>query len=207
MMTSHQRGLEEPSYHFGTANKAGIRLEKMDNVADSEFNSRYNYMLKQIPIHLPIPPVEKNSYHKMLDELSWRVVANWAKNHDNLLNASRCCGCLVLNYASTEIQILETSLSEGLNVAVFGIGGGFNPVARSVLPHGGAAFIFATGKRPNILSPEHVKIKIKSTAFTSMVSTRENSSSLFQLPGFNSSFLEKSRTDYWAKFVVSVTNQ
>lgn len=191
-------------YEFGKANRIDLKLAKMENVADSEFMGRYNYMMKQTKVELPIQLEDQYEYHKHLDESLWRIISNWVKNHESILSPSRCCGCLILNYSSAEVQIIETSLSEGGDVATFGIGQGFNHSARSIEPFGGAAIVFATGKRPTLLNLEHVKVVIKTTAFKAMVATRENRSSCEPVAGFNSSFLEKSRTDWWAKYVIVV---
>jgi hypothetical protein len=93
---------------------------------------------------------------------------------------------------------------EGLDMAIFGIGSGYDHVAKAIQPGGGAAIAFATGKRPTILSAEHVKMTLKTTAFKTMVSTRENRSVCEQVSGFESSFLEKSRKDWFAKYVIIV---
>jgi hypothetical protein len=197
-------GASTLSYEFGSANKNEFKLNKVENVADSEFNNRYAYMLKQYKVTLPVAAEDQYTYHKLLDDLLWRVISNWTINHDSLLNPSRCCGCLILNYSEVEIQILETTLNEGLNMAVFGIGSGYDTVAKAIQPGGGAAIAFATGKRPNLLSGEHVKMVLKTTAFKTMISTRENRSVCEQVSGFESSFLEKSRKDWWAKYVIVV---
>lgn len=191
-------------YQFGSANKIDMKLDRMENVSDAEFNNRYGYMIKQWKIALPIKPEDEYGYHKLLDDILWRIVSNWAKNHDSILNPSRCCGCLIINYSSTEVQLLDTALTEGANIATFGVGNGYNHNARAIEPFGGAAIVFATGRRPSLLNLEHVKIVIQTTAFKSMVATRENRSTCEPLAGFNAIFLEKSRTDWWAKYVISI---
>jgi hypothetical protein len=191
-------------YEFGTANRNSLKLSKMENVADAEFLPRYTYMFKQQQVTFPMDVEAEYGYHKLLDDLTWRVISNWVKNHDSFMSPSRCCGCLVLNYSPMEIQILDCQLPEGNEFSIMGVGSGYNATSKSIGPFGGAAFIFATGKRPSLFSLEHVKVLFQTTAFKSMVATRDNRSTCDPLAGFTCSFLEKSRTDWWSKYVICV---
>lgn len=190
-----------PDYIFGTANSFKFDFERMNNDA---IRQRYKEVLAMIRVNLPLQVEDKQRYYRSLDECLWRFVYDYTQNHDYILNPSRCCACLILNHSRSPVQILNTELKEGGNVYVLSVGDGFDGTARMIKPLGGAAVIFAIGNRPTLVNLEHVKIVIDTTAFQAMVSTRVNRSDCTASAGFFASFLEKSRTDWWAKYVISV---
>jgi hypothetical protein len=192
----HQR-----EYAFGTANGTKYDNQRM---SDQQFRMIAERYFSKIHIQLPIPDESRSDYHHYLDHIVWRTVSDWNYNHDFLINPSRCCACLVINHSKSFVQVLDIELKEGVQVLTFGIGEGYDPNGRIIKPDGGAAVLFGFGRRPSFTSKEHVKYIVHSNAFTSMVSTRENSSNLNSTPGFNSTFMEKSRTDWWGKFVIIV---
>jgi hypothetical protein len=55
------------------------------------------------------------------------------------------------------------------------------------------------------MSKEHVKFDVATTAFEAMMATRENRSECTPQAGYHAPFLEKSRTDWWAKYVIVVS--
>jgi hypothetical protein len=190
-----------PDYVFGTANSFKFDFDRMNNDA---IRQRYKEVFAKIRVNLPLQVEDKPRFYRSLDEWLWRFVHDYTQNHDYILNPSRCCACLVLNHSRSPVQILNTDLKEGGNVYVLGVGDGFDATARMIKPLGGAAVVFATGNRPTLVNLEHVKVVIQTTAFQAMVSTRVNRSDCTASAGFFASFLEKSRTDWWAKYVISV---
>jgi hypothetical protein len=85
-----------------------------------------------------------------------------------------------------------------------GAGSGYDEEARILGPGFGACLIFSYGFRPSPLDLAHVKVRVYSSAFTATFSTRRDRTSASALGGRKVSFLEKSETDWWAKYVVSV---
>ena len=188
-------------YAFGSANGTKYDNQRM---SDQQFRMIAERYFSKIHIQLPIPDESRSDYHHYLDHILWRAVSDWNYNHDFIINPSRCCASLIINHTKSFVQILDIELKEGVQVLTFGIGEGYDPNGRIIQPDGGAAVLFGFGRRPSLISKEHVKYVIHSNAFSSMVSTRENSSNLNSTPGFNSIFMEKSRTDWWGKFVIVV---
>ena len=190
-----------PEHKFGTANSKKHSHERM---SDKEFKLIAERYFSKLQVQIPITAELRRDYHHYLDELVWRLVSDWTANHDSIISPSRCCACLIVNHSKSPVQITNVELVEGAEYLIFGIGETFDNAGRYLKANGGAAVVFAYGRRPTLISKEHVKFNIQATAFNSLVSTRENSSNCNTMPGFSSVFLEKSRTDWWAKFVIGV---
>ena len=136
-----------------------------------------------------------------LDECMWRLISAWDKTHNNI-NTSRCCLTAIINNSDAVLSIISTELREGKDTVVFGTFG-FDFDSRSISP-GGCAIIFAYGYCPSLVSKAHVKVDVDSTAFRLTMSTRPDRTSIDAIGGFYVGFLEKSLTDWWAKYVIEV---
>jgi hypothetical protein len=190
-------------YTFGAANKMKPRSDRMN--ASQLFQTaaaRFSTIIFSLPV---TTGHDSFAYHKQLDDALWAMVCDWTNNHDFILNASRCCACLIINHSHTSVQLRDIDLKEGADVVVIGVAQGYDEHSKVVFPAGGAVVVFAYGKRPTIISKEHVKMKIKTSAFSSMVATREFRSECSAEAGFSPCFLEKTRTDWWAKYVICIT--
>ena len=80
----------------------------------------------------------------------------------------------------------------------------YDPVTRSLRGNGGVLVIFAYGHV--IRDSANVDIKINTTGFTALVSTKKNTTHCVSLPGFSAGYLEKSQSPSrsWTKSVISV---
>ena len=191
------------SYIFGTANEGKCTKNRFSDV---QFKKTAKIYLSEVDATLPITEPLYRSYHASLDKIVWRSVFDWTYNHDYIINPSRCCACLIINHSNALIEIENINLKEGVEVIPFSVGPeGFDAEKNIVSACGGAVLLFGYGRRPTIVSKEHIKFEIHSNAFRSLVSTRVNSSNLHTSPGFNVNFMEKTRTDWWAKFVIVIT--
>jgi hypothetical protein len=193
-----------PEYAFGSANAARWDSDRLNET--QILQRAVELFSKRCRFPLPIlRPEDKQKYHKLLDEAVWRLVSDWNANHDMIINPSRCCVCLIINHSRSSIQLLRTELREGADLKILGIGDGYDDAARSLRANGGSLVVFAKGNRPSLVSKEHVKFDVATTAFEAMMATRENRSECTAQAGFHAPFLEKSRTDWWAKYVIIVS--
>jgi hypothetical protein len=193
-----------PDYVFGTANATKLKCDRLSE--KTILQRAADLLMNRCRVPLPISlPEDKREYHKLLDEAVWRIVSDWNANHDMIINSSRCCVCLVINHSRSSIQLLRTELREGADLKIFGVGEGYDETSRSLKANGGSIVVFAKGNRPSLVSKEHVKFDIVTTAFKAMMATRENRSECRSQAGFHAPFLEKSRTDWWAKYVIVVS--
>lgn len=154
-------------------------------------------------------------YYRQLDEAMWSLVSDWRNNHK--ARPSRCNVCMILNNCPNYMQIIELDLVEGRDYVIFGVGDiestasieyayatSYDPVTRSLRGNGGVLVIFAYGHV--IRDSANVDIKINTTGFTALVSTKKNTTHCVSLPGFSAGYLEKSQSASrsWTKSVISV---
>jgi hypothetical protein len=153
------------------------------------------------------PGFDPTVYYRELDQKVWRLIYEWQLIHTTI-RASRCIATLIINRSEHHVQILRTELMEGKNVRVLGGTvdvGGFDHESRTVLSGGGSAIVFAYGFTPNLVDAGHVKVRIFTSAFSGQVSTRKAGTSCTGVGGYDVRYLEKSSTDWWAKFVILVS--
>lgn len=193
-----------PEYNFGAAN-SNLRVD-YERLNEKQILAKASEaLLKRCWLSLPVPRgEERQRYHRAIDETVWRFVSDWNQNHDMLLNPSRCCVAVFVNHGRSPVQITHTELREGADLWVLGVGDGYDTAGRVIRPGGGAAVVFAKGHRPSLVSKEHVKFTVTTTAFVATVATRENRAECMAQSGYSAAFLEKSRTDWWAKYVIVV---
>jgi len=154
-------------------------------------------------------------YYRQLDEAMWSLVSDWRNNHK--ARPSRCNLCMILNNCPNYMQIIDLDLVEGRDYVIFGIGDmestasveysyatSYDPVTRSLRGNGGVLVLFAYGH--TIRDAANVDIKISTTGFTALVSTKKNTTNCVSLPGFSAGYLEKSQSASrsWTKSVISV---
>ncbi|RYH32246.1 hypothetical protein EON65_00935 [archaeon] len=191
------------TYKFGTANSSKVPVSRLNE--QGVINKTCEKM-SSLAVKPPVTiPDQVYFFHKLLDEIAWELVNNWNSNHDMIINPSRCLVMVIINHSHAPVRITDVSLKEGAYTVIMGAAGGYDSKFMTLTPAGGAALLFAYGKRPSLISKEHVKVSVSSTAFTCMVATRENRSECSSLAGFSPSFLEKTRNDWWAKYVLSIS--
>jgi hypothetical protein len=193
-------------YTFGSVN-----ILKFASVAcsESEVLQRCEDRLKSVvktstPGDVNFDPA---AYQRELDQKVWRLVYEWQCIHTTI-RASRCIAALVINRSEHHVQILRTEMMEGKNVRILGGTpevGGYDGESRSILCGGGSAIIFAYGFTPNLIDPGHVKVRVFTSAFSGQISTRKAGTSCQAVGGYDVRYLEKSSTDWWAKYVILVS--
>jgi len=145
-------------------------------------------------------------YALQLDDTFWRLICEWRQAHNVVFNPSRCAACLVINNTPHHIQLTEFELKEGKDYKVFGAGGGYDPDSRSLGASGGAVVIFAYGYIPTLTDLAHVKLKIFSSAFSAVISTRRNRTDISNRNGFHAGYVEKVQGEYWSKSVIVINS-
>lgn len=83
--------------------------------------------------------------------------------------------------------------------------GGYDHESRCIMG-GGFVVIFAYGFTPTIWDLAHVKVEVKTTAFTATVATRKNRTQCQSCEGNAAGFLEKTLNDWWGKYVIIVNS-
>lgn len=195
------------SYVMGTANKLKVKPEKMQS---EKFWSWAQLQLASQPGYDELiktgltPNLADHQYLQMIDEKLWRVVQTWSRNHSTF-KLSRCCACLIFNHSSHAVQILDVSIKEGRDVHLFGVGKhGYDADARLIAKENGAVVVFGVANTPNLVQKGHIKININSTAFSIQVSTRKSGGEAEGNEAYTISFLEKSITEWWAKYAIII---
>ena len=65
--------------------------------------------------------------------------------------------------------------------------------------------VFCYGFRPSIVDAGHVRATIYTSAFTARVSNKRDKTTCDAVGGYTAGFLEKSLSEWWAKYVILVT--
>ena len=65
--------------------------------------------------------------------------------------------------------------------------------------------MFAYGFVPTPINAAHVQVGVLTSAFHATVSTRPQGTTCAAVGGYTAGYLEKSLSDYWAKYVIVVT--
>lgn len=187
---------KEDRYLFGTANYTVIKFKKM---TDHELLKSTKQSLQAICRDLDR---DRNDTWRLIDELLWSMVFLWDSNHTGL-NAKRCCCALILNESTCAVQIQRSDLRKGHALAVFG-SDNFESETKTILPTG-CAVVFAYADSPNLYESGNVLLSIDSTAFEVTLATHKNRSMAKNKQGFEVSFIEKSSSEWWSKYVLLVT--
>jgi hypothetical protein len=148
-------------------------------------------------------------YHRQLDETMFTLAMEWKYAHMLQLTPSHCCVCLLMNSAPSyaPVQILDLEMVEGRNYLIFSAGNSYDPASRTIAPCGGVAIIFAFGHPPTLNDAPTVKLQLKTTAFTAVLSSRTGEPNCLTHNGFTAGYLEKARSDFWSKSVINITLQ
>ena len=170
------------------------------------------------------------AFAQYLDVRVWQLVSEWTTAHKSL-QASRCLAVLIINESESPVQILKSDVLEGRNIVTFGVdvlsssvgmGGrsgtgtgtgtgvgcdvkGYDEESHTLLGCGGAAVVFSYGFLPTLIDPSHVEITLITSAFSATLSTKPNRTTCLATGGYTAGYLEKSRTEAWAKYVILVS--
>ena len=166
------------------------------------------------------------AFAQFLDARVWQLVCEWTSAHKSL-QASRCLAVLIINESESPVQILKSDVLEGRNIVTFGVdvlsssvgkGGrargmegagsdvkGYDEESHTLSGCGGAAVVFSYGFLPTLIDPSDVEISLITSAFTATLSTKPNRTTCAATGGYTAGYLEKSRTESWAKYVILVS--
>ena len=168
------------------------------------------------------------TFAQFLDARVWQLVGEWTTAHKSL-QASRCLAVLIINESESPVQILKSDVLEGRNIVTFGVdassssvgkggkGGtstgtiigsdvkGYDEESHTLHGCGGAAVVFSYGFLPTLIDPSHVEILLVTSAFSATLSTKPNRTTCAATGGYTAGYLEKSRTEAWAKYVILVS--
>lgn len=145
-----------------------------------------------------------------MDECCWHFIYDWRSAHGPL-NPGRCIAVLIINQSDHIVQITTLQLLEGRGMIVcpMGASSGYDADMRILQPRGGACTVFCYGYQYTFVNPAHVKLQINCSAFSGMFTTRmetktTSNTSIGENGGHKVSFVEKSFTDWWGKYVVLI---
>lgn len=175
-------------YKFGTANKERAARKKFrddDQIlafAQSSF----------------LEPWDSGDWAN-LDRRVWGLVNDWDKVHSGL-QACRCCAVLIVNKANVSVHISRVELVDGLDFRIL-VGTNYDTDARSVLP-GGWVVVFGWAFSPSPVRLGHLKMHIHTTGFVAEVGSKRKWVSIHSTDQVDSTFNEKSLSDWWSKFTI-----
>jgi len=145
-----------------------------------------------------------------MDDLVWHLISDWRSTHGPL-NPGRCIAVLILNQSDHIVQITTLQLLEGRGMITcpMGVSSGYDADMRILQPRGGACTVFCYGYPYTFVNPAHVKLQVTCSAFSGMFTTRmetktTSNTSIGESGGHKVSFVEKSFTDWWGKYVVLI---
>ena len=201
-------------YQFGSINHTKSATMMSSNALyqedDRTFLQRHSYLMS-----LPYKPwqgqttILPHDILQCMDERLWCLISEWKLGHQTMhIHNSRCCGVLVINRSDNPVQLLKYEVVEGKNIVVMNVGcsAGYDNDSRVIYGGGGACVVFSYGFLPTLFDLAHVKIRLQTSAFTGQFSTRTDRTSLTAEGGHQVSFLEKTQTEWWVKYVVLISS-
>lgn len=145
---------------------------------------------------------DNSTFFSSLDEEAWGLISTWRNLYFGI-HSRRCLVSGLINGTGEGIQIKSTTLLEG-GSPIYRIPAGrdFDEL-NSILKPGGAIIFFAWGVSPNLNQSGNIHIQLDSNVFSSYFS----STTAVATPRVRYSciFLERSISDWWAKFWLLIT--
>jgi hypothetical protein len=139
-----------------------------------------------------------------LDKTVWRFICIWDSSHRGI-QASRVCVLTIVNRSDSPVQISRLALDYGKEVALYGsMATGYEAESRCIMP-GGAAIVFACAHHPSPIEVGHLKAIIDCPSFTATVASTQRESSCESKGAFLVGFLEKSVSEWYAKYCLVVS--
>lgn len=174
-------------YHFGSANALSIRC-----MVDSETEI----------ISRAVRRFAESSSWREVDMKLWLMVAEWDGSHVGLA-ASHCTAALLINMSDTTSQLTSIQILSGADFKVIP-GSNYYSESRALLP-GGFVVIFAWGYSPTPVESGAVHIDISTDYYTITLSNTSLKTRANSFGGQKVSFLEKSSSQWWSKYVMHVS--
>jgi len=135
-------------------------------------------------------------FFRTLDENAWGLIDSWGQVFSGL-NSRRCITAGLINGTGYDVQIKSTKLVEG-GSPCYSIPSKEFDAEQGLLKPGGCVLFFGWGVVPNLLQPGNVVMSIETNACEVDLSIRTNYSGA--KAGYHVGFLEKSVTEWWAKY-------
>ena len=146
---------------------------------------------------------ELRNYFSSLDEESWALVSSWRYLFSGL-NSRHCMVAGFINGAGVNIQIKATKLVQG-GSPCYHIPTREYDEANCILAPGAAIIFFAWGSPPSLKYQGQIFMNIETNAFSCNLLNKKNPlTSIKALSGYSCTFLERSISEWWAKYWVLV---
>lgn len=203
-------GLNLETYVFGYANNLRLPLSLSDSfTTETQIIDTAREKLKYAFCQDMSDKDNLYFFHRQMDETMFVLAMAWKHHHTMKLSPSHCCVCLLLNNAPSyaPVQLLDLELIEGRDYVVLSVNSSYDPISRTIAPCGGACVIFAYGFPPTLREAPSVKLHIRTTAFTTTISSQKGEPNCINHNGFIVGYLEKAQADFWSKAVINITLQ
>lgn len=156
-----------------------------------------------------VEEISLEGYMKSIDERCMQLIHEFKSNHAGM-KASRCLLAIVINLSSQPVRLTSIDVKEGKTFQLFSVktlfgGDGYVSTTHTLRENGGVAVLFGYGKLPTIVDLAHVKLRVQSTAFTALLSSRPIGTTCESNSGFSAGFIEKTLTEWWAKYVLLIS--
>ena len=174
-------------YHFGSLNNLSIRCMVE---SEAEIISRATRRF-----------AEANDW-KELDSKLWLMIAEWDGSHVGLA-AAHCMATLFINMSEIPLQIANIQLISGANLKIIPCAGYYSE--SRILLAGGSVCIFAWGFSPTPVESGNVHAEVSTDYFSLTLSSDSTCTHANSRGGQKVSFLEKSCSQWWSKYVVHIS--
>lgn len=138
-----------------------------------------------------------------LDESVWKLIWEWECTHMGL-QATRCCGTVIINRSDIPIQIGRVQIVHGCNICIYGSSDTNYEVDSRCIQPMGSVVIFIWAFSPSPIEIGHLKANVNTVAFDATVASTQRESSLVARGGFSVGFLEKTVSEWWSKYVILI---
>ena len=192
---------EIENYRFGDINNMHIRgiVGSEDDVL---IRARAKFVTDPVTISSTGTSGGMNKW-KQLDMIIRNIIFEWECTHKGSYT-SRCSATLIVNLSERVIQLSRIQLLLGKSFMVFGSKAtGYHNRTR-LLASGGYCVVFIWANTPSALDVGHFKAKIYSSSFSLTVASTQRETYADRKGGFYISFLEKTVTNNWCKYVTII---
>ena len=191
---------EIENYRFGYINNMHIR-----GIVGSEEDVLIRARAKFVTDPITVNTNGANSVNKwkQLDMIIRNIIFEWECTHRGSYT-SRCSATLIVNLSERVIQLSRIQLLLGKSFIIFGSKAtGYHNRTR-LLASGGYCVVFIWANTPSALDVGHFKAKIYSPSFSLTIASTQRETYADKKGGFYISFLEKTVTNNWCKYVTII---
>ena len=186
----------QANHIFGSVNTKEIPFEKISHHDELEVIEKCFARVQHLG-------GDSMDYFSSLDEESWSLVSSWRYLFSGL-KSRHCMIAGFINGTATSIQIKSTILIEG-GSPCYHIPTRDYDETSGLLSPGAAIIFFAWGIPPSLNHEGNIFMSIETSSFFCNLHNKQISLvSLQPSSGFKGIFLEKSLSDWWAKYWVVI---